>query len=54
MLIHELLDNDTDIFPEKVPPIFFDSKYDMCMSKNGKDTKDTRHISRRMNFVRNG
>ena len=24
------------------------------MAKNGKDTKHTRHISRRMNFVRNG
>ena len=26
----------------------------MCMAKNGKDTKNTRHIARRMNFVRNG
>ena len=26
----------------------------MCMDKNGKDTKNTRHIARRMNFVRNG
>ena len=26
----------------------------MCMAKNGKDTKNTRHIERRMNFVRNG
>ena len=24
------------------------------MDKNGKDTKHTRHISRRMHFVRNG
>ena len=24
------------------------------MAKNGKDTKHTRHISRRMHFVRNG
>ena len=24
------------------------------MAKNGKDTKHTRHISRRMNFLRNG
>ena len=34
--------------------IDLDSKYDMCMAKNGKDTKHTRHIARRMNFVRNG
>ena len=26
----------------------------MCMAKNGKDTKHTRHISRRMHFLRNG
>ena len=26
----------------------------MCMAKNGKDTKHTRHIARIMHFVRNG
>ena len=26
----------------------------MCMAKNGKDTKYTRHISGRVNFARNG
>ena len=26
----------------------------MCMAKNGKDTKHTRHIARRIQFVRNG
>ena len=31
-----------------------DIKSDACMSKNGKDTKHTRHISIRVNFVRNG
>ena len=34
--------------------IVLDSKSAMCMAKNGKDTKHTRHIARRMNFVRNG
>ena len=34
--------------------IFLDSKSDMCMAKNGKDTKHTRHISRRIHLVRNG
>ena len=29
------------------------SKYAMCMAKNVKDTKHTRHFARRMNFVRN-
>ena len=54
MLIHELLNKDLDIVPEEAPLIFLDSKSDMCMANNGKDTKPTRHISRRMNFVRNG
>ena len=26
----------------------------MCLAKNGKDTKHTRHIARRIRFVRNG
>ena len=46
MLIHELLNKDQDIVPEEDPLIVLDS--------NGKDTKHTRHIARRMNFVRNG
>ena len=36
------------------PLIVLYSQYDMCMAKNGKDNKHTRHISRRMHFVRNG
>ena len=31
-----------------------DSKYDVCMAKNSKDTKHTSHISRQVNFVSNG
>ena len=54
MLIHELLNKDPGIVLEEDPLIFLDSKYAMCMDKNGKDTKHTRHIARRMNFVRNG
>ena len=54
MLIHELLNKDPDIVPEENPLIVLDSKYAMCMAKNGKDTKHTRHIARRINFVSNG
>ena len=54
MLIHELLNKDPDIVPEEAPLIVLDSKSDMCMGNNGKDTKHTRHISRRMYLVRNG
>ena len=54
MLINKLLNKDPDIVPEEAPLIFLDSKYDMFMAKNGKDTKHTRHVSRRMHFVRNG
>ena len=53
MLINELLNKDPYIFPEEAPMIKLDSKFDVCMSKNVKDTEHTRHISRRMNFVRN-
>ena len=54
MLIHEFLNKDPDIVPEEAPIIVLDSKTDMCMTKNGKDTKHKRKISRRMNFVSNG
>ena len=54
MLIHELLNEDPEIFPEEAPFIVLDSKSDICMSKNGKDTKHTRQIARIMHFVRNG
>ena len=54
MLIYEFLNKDPDIVPEEDPLIIFDSKSAMCMSKNGKDTKNTRHIARRMYFVRHG
>ena len=54
MLIHELLNKDPDIVPEEAPLIVLDSKYDMCMDNNGKDTKHTRHIARIIHLVRNG
>ena len=34
--------------------IVLDSKYSMCMANNGKYTKQTSHIARRMHLVRNG
>ena len=54
MLIHELMNKDPDIGPEEAPLIVLNIKSDMCMAKNGKDTEHTRHIARRMHFVRNG
>ena len=54
MLIHEFLNNDPDIVLEEDPLIVLDSKYDMCMANNGKDTKHTRHVARRIYFLRNG
>ena len=54
MLIHELLNKDPYIVPEEAPLIVLDSKYVMCMANNGKNTKHTRHIARRMYLVRNG
>ena len=31
-----------------------DSKSAVCMDNNGKDTNNIKHISRRLNFVKNG
>ena len=53
MLIHELLYKDPDIVPEEAPLIILYSKYDVCMDNNGKDTNHTRHIARRVYFLRN-
>ena len=54
MLVHELLNEDPDMVSKENPLIVLDSKSVIYMAKNGKDTKHTRHIARRMNFVRNG
>ena len=54
VLNYELLNKYPDIVPEEAHLIVLDRKYSMCMAKNGKDTKHTRHIARRINFVSNG
>ena len=53
MLIHELLNKDPYVVTEEAPFVVFDNKYAICMAKNGEDTKHTRHIPRRIHFVRN-
>ena len=53
MLIHEFLNEDPDMVPKEAPLIVLDNKSSMFMSKNGKDTKHTRHIARRIHLVRN-
>ena len=53
MLIHKLLNKEPDIVPEEASLIILDIKSAVCMAKNGKDTKYTSHISRRVHFVRN-
>ena len=54
ILINTLLNKNLDMVPEKSTLVILYSKSDMWMSKNGKDTKHTRHIARIMNFVRYG
>ena len=54
MLVHELLNEDPDMVPKEAPLVVLDRKSFVCMAKNGKDTKNTRHIARRIHFVRNG
>ena len=54
IFIHKLLNKDPDIIPEEAPLIILYSKSDFCMANNGKDTKHTSHISRKVHFLRNG
>ena len=54
MLISEFLNKDTDIVPEESPLIVLNGTSAIYMADNGKDTKQTRHISRRIYFLRNG
>ena len=42
------------MIPKVAPMIVLDSKSDICMDNNGKDTKHTRHIARKIHLVRNG
>ena len=53
ILIHEFLNKDTYKVPNEAPPIILDIKSSICIYKNGKDTKHTRHIARRVHSVRN-
>ena len=52
MLIQELLNKDTDIVLEEAPLIILDSKYDVCMDKNGKYTKHKSHICKENSFCK--
>ena len=54
LLIYELFNKDQDIVPEKDLLIVLDNNSAMCMDNNGKNTEHTRHIARRMVFLRNG
>ena len=53
MLINDLWNKDPDVDPEHEPLIILDSKSDICMAKNGKETKHTKQIVRRMHFLIN-
>ena len=48
------MNKDLDIVTEEYPLIIFDRNKNFCMAKNGKDTKHTSHIDRKVHFVRNG
>ena len=53
MLIHKFEKKDPDIVLAEYPLIIFNIKSSVCMAENGKYTKHTRHIARRVCFVRN-
>ena len=48
------MENDPYIVPEAAPIIILDSKYAVFMANNGRDTKYTGNISRRVHYFRNG
>ena len=54
MLIYDFLNKDPYIVLEEALLIILDSKSSACMANNGNDTNHTRHITRRVTFVRNG
>ena len=54
MFIHEFLNKDRCIVTDEAPIFILDSKYSVCMANNGKYTKHTRNIVRRVNSVMNG
>ena len=51
MLIHEFLNKDPHIGQDEAPLNILDSKYDVCLDNNCKNTKHIRHIERIMHFV---
>ena len=54
MINNELMNKDPYVVPEQTSIIIFDRKSAVCIEKNGKDTKHTRHISIIMKYVING
>ena len=53
MLIHELLNNNLYIVTEESPLIVLDINSSVCIANNVKYTNNTRHVARRVHFVRN-
>ena len=54
MLNNEQMNKDIYVVTGQLPLIILDSKPAVFMSKNGKDTNHTRHISRSMYPIKNG
>ena len=50
---NELLNKVPDVVPEQATKIILNRKWALCISNNGKDTKQTIQISRRTHSVRN-
>ena len=54
MINNEFLNKDPDVVPQQALLIVLDIKSYVCMANIGKDINHTRHITRIMQFVRNG
>ena len=54
IIINSLTNKETYVAQEQSPEIILDSRQSLCMAKNGKSTKHSRNVSRRICLVRNG
>ena len=54
MLNNDFLNKYPYVVPEQAPLLILYIKSAMCVENNGKDTKHTRNIARRIYLVRNG
>ena len=53
MLMNEMINKDPDVVPYQALLLLLDINSAVCVDKNSNDKKHTRHMARRIHFVRN-